>query len=394
MAHERRYQKGTLFKRGKRRKVWVARFRDYAVDASGKPRCIQRSEILGFVEELPRRWQAEEVLGERLRLVNSPSALLSMRSLAQFVEKDWQRVIFPTMKYATQRSYEYVLGSHVLPVLGGLPLREISRERIQRLLNEKMEAGYAWETVRHIRYYLSKVLGTAEEWEFLDENPVRKTKLPRRSRRKAKTVLTPEQFQRLLIILPEPSRSLVQLLTSTGVRIGELLALRWRHVDLERQVLQIEEAVYEGHFDDPKTEPSVRPVPLGPRAADLLATRGPGRPSELVFSTRKGKPLDRRTLLHRQLKPACRKLGIAGVSWHSLRHANATLHDTARTPLGTLQALLGHAPGETTREVYLHAYWSECRNAAEKVEEMLFVPKLFPTGAEPEKSFRTDPLSP
>ena len=92
----------------------------------------------------------------------------------------------------------------------------------------------------------------------------------------------------------------------TGLRIGELLALRWRNVDLAIGLVRVEETVYEGHFDEPKSRHSVRPIPLGPLAVAILSDRrrqGIDDPSALVFSSRTGSTLDRRTLLSRQLKP-------------------------------------------------------------------------------------------
>ena len=90
-----------------------------------------------------------------------------------------------------------------------------------------------------------------------------------------------------------------------------------------------------------------------------------------LFATRDGSPFDRHNLTRRQLKSTCRKLGLEGVSWHWLRHANATLLDAVGTPLGTVQALLGHSSSEITREVYLHSIPADARKAVEKVEEKL-----------------------
>jgi len=94
-------------------------------------------------------------------------------------------------------------------------------------------------------------------------------------------------------------------------------------------------------------------------------------PEALVFAAREGRPFDRHNLSRRQLKTTCKKLGVEGVSWHWLRHANATLLDAVGTPLGTVQALLGHSSSEITREVYLHSIPADARKAVEKVEELL-----------------------
>src|SRR5207253_11463759 len=126
----------------------------------------------------------------------------------------------------------------------------------------------------------------------------------------------------------------------------------------------------------------VRPVPLGPLALALLSARyaaKPHDPGSLVFSNAKGNPLDRRTLLSRQLKPVAKELGLGNVTWHLLRHSNATLHDSIGTPLGTVQALLGHASSEITRQVYLHSLSEDRRTAVAKLEAVLFGPKLDPS---------------
>jgi integrase len=88
-----------------------------------------------------------------------------------------------------------------------------------------------------------------------------------------------------------------------------------------------------------------------------------------------GRPLDRHNLLRRQLRPTCEKLGLIGITWHSLRHAHATLLDAAGAPLGTVQSLLGHSTSELTREVYLHAIPEDQRRAVANVEALLFGPK-------------------
>src|SRR5437879_10632112 len=224
----------------------------------------------------------------------------STRRFVDFVRNDWEPVILLTRKYATQTSYAYFLRRHLIPAFGDLPLRELSRERIQVLLQAKLASGLAWETGHHIQCALSKILGTAVEWGYIEANPVRLTRLPRRSRARAKAVLNPQQIRLLLAALPERSRSLVFLLILTGLRVGELLALRWRNVDLQAALLRIEETVYDGHFDEPKSRRGMRLVPLGSLALALLSSRQAGAVENreaLVVARRKGHPADGATLL-------------------------------------------------------------------------------------------------
>jgi integrase len=219
--------------------------------------------------------------------------------------------------------------------------------------------------------------GAAEFWGYLEDNPVRKTRLPRRGPQPEKTVLSPEQLYSLLQGLPEPSKSLVWLLVLTGLRIGELLALRWQDVDLNAGLLRVRRTLYEGRFDEPKTRSSNRTVPLSIKGVQILTCIRPKvvDPDGLVFCTNKGTPLCRRNLTNRQLVPVCEKLKVPKTRWHSLRHANATLLDAVGTPLGTVQSLLGHASPNITRGIYLHSLPAGAKEAVQKVEDLLTGPK-------------------
>ena len=142
-------------------------------------------------------------------------------------------------------------------------------------------------------------------------------------------------------------------------------------------MLRVTQTVYEGYFDEPKTQRSKRSVPLGAKSIEILSARKRVGvdPEALVFATRTGTPFEPHNLSNRQLRPICRRLGLVGVSWHWLRHANATMLDAVGTPLGTVQALLGHSSSDVTREVYLHSIPADARAAVQKVEDLLIGPK-------------------
>jgi len=159
-------------------------------------------------------------------------------------------------------------------------------------------------------YSDGKVLGSAGEWNYIADNPARKTQPPRREYKQERPILAPAQVWRLVIALQEPARSVALLLALTGLRIGELLALRWKSVDLGAQTLRVTATVYEEHFDTPKTKRSVRAIPLGPKTLSVLTVlhKSAHDPNDLVFSTRSGEPLCRTNLLHRHLQSTCNSL--------------------------------------------------------------------------------------
>jgi integrase len=142
------------------------------------------------------------------------------------------------------------------------------------------------------------------------------------------------------------------------------------------RVLCVVETVYDGHFDQPKTKRNARTIPIGTETAEILAGNCPVAVDALalVFATRERLPLDQWNLLRKHLKPVARKPGLPDVTWHLLRQSHATMLDVVGTPLGTMQALLGHSTPGITREIYLHAIPEEQRRAVESVERLVFGP--------------------
>lgn len=375
MIRRRCFQRGSLFKRGTRRnKVWVARWWEAVIGPGNVLERVRRSEVLGKVIEIPTQREAERLLDARLRVVNSgdyrPQAVWTFRS---FVEDRWKPETFPALKFSSRKFYQSMIDTHLNPAFGDTQLRLITRDAAQSFLMAKTRSGLSWKTVKHIRTVFGTILEAAVMQELISANPVRKTRMARRGPVKERPVVTPETLQALIENLAEPCCCIARLLAMTGLRIGELLALRWQDVDLQKGFLTVRQTVYEGHFDEPKSQRSKRSLPLGPQGIAVLARlqRTQASPSALVFSARNGSPLSRRNLLNRQLKPVCKELGLTGVNWHWLRHANATLLDAVGTPLGTVQALLGHSSSELTRETYIHSVPADARRAVTEVEKLI-----------------------
>jgi integrase len=374
MTRRRCFQKGSLSQRGTRKKVWVARWWEPVIGPDNAPGRIRRSEVLGAVSEITTKREAMRMLDDLLRKVNSgdfrPQAVWTFRS---FVKNRWKPEAFPTLKFASKKFYENMIDAHLIPAFGETQLRLITKDAVQGFLFAKTRNGLSWKTVKHVRTVFGTIIEAAVRDDLLLSNPVRKTRMPRCGPLKEKAPIAPETLQALIEKLEEPSRSIASLLAMTGLRIGELLAVRWPDVDLQSGLLSVRQTVYEGHFDEPKSKRSKRRIPLGPKCVEILRNlRRPGMDAgTLVFSARNGSPLSRRNLLNRQLKPACKALGLTGANWHWLRHAHATLLDSVGTPLGTIQQLLGHSSSEITRETYIHSVPADARQAVEGVEKLI-----------------------
>lgn len=375
MARQR-YQSGSLFIRGKRRKVWVGRWRETVIGPDGTLASVRRSEVLGAVAHIPSRREARKLLESLLRPFNEgrhrPQSTITFGS---FVAERFEPTALPTLKQSTRESYQVLLRKHLVPRFGKYQLREINRAEIQRFVLDKLQQGLSWESGNHLRNLLSKVLGTAASWGYLSENPARGVKMPEKTQKRPSRALTAEEVRRLLAVLKEPVHLLAFLAVMTGLRIGELLALRWGRIDLLAGTLSVKETCYRGRFGTPKTRASRRQVPLSPAVVRALLNyhqQSTETSSDaLVFATRKGTPLNPGNLRKRNLRPACERAGLRPIDWHTLRHTHSTLLHLQGTPLKVAQAQLGHSRLATTLEVYTHAPLDAQREAVAKLEAQL-----------------------
>jgi integrase len=333
--------------------------------------------VLGSVNEIPSRREAQKILDSKLRPLNNGRQLPQFTiSLEQFVREHWEPATLPTLKIGTARYYGKQLRYHLLPALGITRLCDFTRVKIQAFLAEKRSSGLSGSSVHGMRTALSKVLQAAVDWNFLELNPARGIRIGDRGPKTERLYLNPSEVLRLLGALPEPCRTIVVIAVLTGMRIGEILALRWKYLDLMRGSIHIRETVSEGLIGSPKTRSGRRDVPMSDRVRTAFEVhRSQSRQTgteDLVFATRNQTPLNPKNLLRRVLRPTCIALKLPAITWHSFRHTHATLLGEVGESLRTAQALLGHSDLETTLNVYTHAIPASQRRAVDKVAEVLF----------------------
>jgi integrase len=377
VARRKRFQTGQLYKIGKRRKVWTGRWYEDALQADGTVRQIRRAVIIGAVADIPTKRDAQARLDDLIRPVNQgiskPEGFVTFGS---FVETQWQPLVFPTFKASTRHGYKTVLALHVLPGWRDWRLRDIERVGIQQWVAEKFRAGVGWQTVRNAWVLLSGILETAVEYGYLVSNPARGVKFPQQALKKKPAMIAGDSLAKLLKQVDDPYRTMVSLIAATGLRVGELLALRWDAIDFDIGTLAVRESVYEGAFQAPKTQRAVRTIPLGPHIVRALTShreRVLRRESgDLVFGNRKGGPLRQSKVLTNILQPAAREVGLGRVTWHQFRHVHSSLLNDLKIPAKIAQEQLGHASISTTLGIYTHVIDASHRSAIEAVEAKLF----------------------
>jgi integrase len=155
------------------------------------------------------------------------------------------------------------------------------------------------------------------------------------------------------------------------LRRGELFALRWKDIGEGDTVLSVREAVYEGHFDTPKTAAGVRRVPLSLAARALLmdwrSRAHRSGPDDLVFSTWSGKPISPNNVFRAAVYPACEGLGLPRATWLTFWRTYASWAHEVGMPGKIIAQVMGHAKVDTTLNIYAQVLDGSVREAAERV---------------------------
>jgi integrase len=207
-----------------------------------------------------------------------------------------------------------------------------------------------------------------------DPNPI---ELVRQSSRRLRIprVLSADEIRLLLEQLGEPYHTMVLVAACLGLRVSEIVGLKWGDFDWDNMTVLIQRAVVQCRVGETKTETSCRPLPIDPGlAARLRELHGRAtyrKSGDWVFANDAGRPRWQETILQRQLKPAALRAGIGKIGWHTFRHTYSTMLRSAGTDIKVQQELLRHANIQTTMNIYTQAVSDQKRAANSKVVEMV-----------------------
>lgn len=215
-------------------------------------------------------------------------------------------------------------------------------------------ASVSGSTVNREMALLKRMFNLAIEWDlYLGLNPFRKIKFFREFNTGFR-VLNPEEEEKLLRNAASYIQDLVCFALNTGLRIGEIFSLCWQNVNLDKNILNV---------FAPKTQ-KIRAVPINANARKVLEYWALGKRNEFVFyNPETGKPF---VDLKAGFKLACKKAGITGVTWHTLRHTFASRLVSQGVDIVTVQQLLGHSTITVTMR-YTHTNLDAKRAAVEKL---------------------------
>jgi integrase len=360
----------------KKRKRWIGRVS--VPGTAGRRRRSATGRTRAEAEQKMQRLRAE-VNG----LTFAPERLTFAEHLDRWLEDDAKGRI----KSATYIKYEGIIRNHLKPALGHVRLTDLTPAHLQSLYAQKTREGKSSGTVRQIHAVASAALRRARRWRLIQTNPAEDADPPKFAPVRESKALSREDAVRLLeriLAWREDRYALFLLAVTAGMRQGEILALRWKDVDLEKGVARIERTVrtwtLPPQFGTPKGG-KARTVKLTSLAVDALRLHKKQQNEErlrarrwtdqgLVFTGPKGDVI-RRSVLHESFVRLLKREGFPAMTFHELRHSCATLLLEAREDLKTVQELLGHTDARTTLSVYSHATARTRQSAADKMDELL-----------------------
>ncbi len=251
-------QRGSLLVIGPK---WYGRWSEWVADAEGNVEWKQVKRPLCDLADGKAR--AIELLNENLMRANGPAAVIQGHAtVAQFVEAKFRPEHVEMRKASGRDHYDWCFG-HILPALGEFKLSQVSQAVLQGFLLRKSSAGLSPQSVRHLRNALSAIWRHAKAsgcWR--GDLPTECLKTPEVRQAPRGRALTSVEAKLLLDHLAEPYRTLTLLILTTGLRIGEALALDWAHVDLERRLIRVRQNFTHGEWGTLKSRNSVRDLPL------------------------------------------------------------------------------------------------------------------------------------
>lgn len=311
-------------------------------------------------------------------------------TLADFMTSWLENVVASGAKQGTLQNYQSYFKNHVHSQLGKIKVQDLTPAVLDKWVRGLQMKGYAHNTITSIMGFLHTALNYAVyPAQLISSNPVAYIKVPKNTPRRVikRTIITPEQFQSLLIKYPfgTPLHIPLLLLYYTGMRIGEVLGLVWQDIDFNRKQLKVSRQVVYlvGKKDclvSPKTETSCRVIPIGDfllqellrwRALQLQREEKLGNQYIYLYRAEDGRllrqskllplPLERIDLVctrehgHAvQKKFFSKHLHADGLNAHSFRHTHATrLMENGATAKGVAERL-GHASVEITQNLYTH----------------------------------------
>jgi integrase len=305
--------------------------------------------------------EAMAILDDRIRSIRMapaegdvPSESAAEFTVQEFIDTYWKRYHQrQNTKPGTMYGYLSVLNHHVSEEFKKMRMVEVTPTHIMAIVQENEEAGLKPNTIRNILNVVGGIFTLAVELELVQRSPVRRAHFPDKPKpKKNRVVWSPQQVLNIIMAAPMEFKAIFALLAFCATRINEVLALQWKHVDIQRERVLIEQSLFKGQIVSTKTnEQGESYIPLGSVGLAFLRHHQEIRerhrqPNDFVFCKPDGRPLDDDVLRLHVLYPILDRLGIPRVPYesgfHCFRHTAGSLVNAETGNLKLVQSLLRH----------------------------------------------------
>jgi integrase len=375
----RRFQKGSLQERkhGNRR-VWVVLY----YDAKGK-RCYHTLGLASKMNKSTADGKREEFMrtingGERTSRVLPPK-------LGEFVEQAYLPFYRGKWKESTASTTENRIQHHIVADLGGQRLESFTLASLQQFLVRKAASGLSFSVVDHLRWDLHSIFNMAIAERVASVNPAEGLYTPRNAERGEGRAMTPTQVTQVLAAVDLRERVIIQLAIFTGLRPGELLAIKRGDINWAvKPSITIQRRVYRGDLEKPKNG-KIREVAIAAQTAEALREWLELAVEEdvdaWVFASEDGTPLWRDNVLRRHIQPKLEPLGLGWVDFQVMRRTNASLGHDAKVDPKVSADQRGHGIGVSV-DVYTKTTIKQKAKAAKQLEDSVLGRKAVTTKKE------------
>ena len=332
------------------------RRRKQQVTVSGSQKDARR-----FEKDLMNKMKCGQLVAQQVTTPEIPT-------FREFADTWFQSFVVPNNKVSEQEGKQFILRKHLVPAFGHLRLDQITPYLAEQFKATQMRLGYAASTINLHLSCLKRALHSAVEWGQLGANPAAGVhKLSNHAEKWS--FLNHEEAEKFLAAATAKWKPLFRVAMQTGLRKGELLALRWSDIDWNNRVVQVRHTLFKDKLYPPKSRAAVRAVPMTTEVLETLRTcrkAAAAHGSQFVFCSDTGTPLDP-TNVSRAVKAANRRSGVKRIRFHDMRHTFASQMAMAGAGMRTIQELLGHSSLDMTLR-YAHLTEEHGRRAVDKFE--------------------------